>query len=69
MRLPPLTFQLNEKEPVKLEEVAGRRGWLFLRREQNEQRHGGGGAPGLLQELGLSQSEGSVEFGQECTVR
>lgn len=27
MRLPPLTFQPNEKEPVKLEEVAGRRGW------------------------------------------
>ena len=23
----------------------------------------------MLQELGLSQSEGSVEFGQECTVR
>lgn len=25
MRLPPLTFQLNEKEPLKLEEVAWRR--------------------------------------------
>lgn len=38
MRLPLVTFQLNE-EPMKPEEV---RGWLFLRREQNEQRQGRG---------------------------